>query len=102
MWAGDYYAISVYAMPTPKRWNLANQLKGLAYLRRPGKKDIKPSRVIIWQQTEALATLVYLFPRNVEITKKDGTVEFGAQIGRLFVSQYFFTPDMLLLDQLEI
>jgi hypothetical protein len=101
-WQGEYYAIAVYDMPTPHRWNLANELKGVSYLRRAGKKDIRPSKVIISRQTEERATIVYLFPRSIEITKKDGTVEFGAQVGRLFVSQHFFTTEMLILGILEL
>lgn len=40
---GDHYAVVVYDILTPKRWNLANELKGIAFLKRDTKKDIKPS-----------------------------------------------------------
>jgi hypothetical protein len=68
---------------TPKRWNLANELKGIAYLKRDTKKDLKPSHVEILRNDDGTATIVYLFPRSVEITKKNGRLEFVAQIGRV-------------------
>jgi hypothetical protein len=98
----DHYAIVVYDILTPKRWNLDNELKGIAYLKRDNGKTIKPSSVEILRQDDGKATLVYLFPRKVEITKKDGRLEFVAQIGRLFVAQYFYTFQMLLDGQLEL
>jgi hypothetical protein len=98
---GDYYAIAVYNMPTPKRWNLANELKGIATLKRDGKKDLKPSRVLILRKDDGLATLVYFFKR-VEIARRDGYVLFEAQIGRLFVGQAFTLQDMQIQGQLEL
>jgi hypothetical protein len=93
---GDDYAIAVYDIPTPKQGNLAGLLKGAAFLRRYQKKEIKPSHVEILRNDDddETATVVYLFPRSVEITKRDGGIEFAAQIGRLWVSQYFYTGDM--------
>jgi hypothetical protein len=58
--------------------------------------------VDILRQDDGTATIVYLFPRKVEITKKDGRLEFVAQIGRLFVSQFFYTWDMQLQGELEL
>jgi hypothetical protein len=98
----DHYAIVVYDILTPKRYNLANELKGIAYLKRDNNKDIRPSHVNILRQDDGTATLVYLFPRSKEITKKDGRLEFVAQIGRLFVSQFFYTWDMQIQGQLEL
>jgi hypothetical protein len=98
----EHYAIVVYDILTPKRYNLANELKGIAYIKRDNAKNIKPSHVEILRQPDGKATLVYLFPRKVEITKKDGRLEFVAQIGRLFVSQYFYTFQMLLQGELEL
>jgi hypothetical protein len=91
----DYYAIAVYDIRPPSRWNLSNELKGVAFLKRNHKKDLKPARVEILPHVNGLATVVYLFPRSAEITKKDGSVQFVAQIGRLFVSQFFVLQDML-------
>ena len=102
-WEGDYYAIAVYDVPPPFRWNLANELKGVAYLQRDKKKDLKPSRVQMLRHDDTgLATVVYLFPRSAEITKKDHNVRFMAQIGRLFVSQFFFPEDMQYQGQPEL
>jgi hypothetical protein len=98
----DHYAIVVYDILTPKRWNLANELKGISYLKRDNNKSLKPSRVEILRQPDGKATLVYLFPRSKEITKKDGRIEFAAQIGRLFVSQFFYTFQMQIDGQLEL
>jgi hypothetical protein len=98
----DHYAIVVYDVLTPKRWNLASELKGIAYLKRDTKKDIRPSHVEILRNDDDTATIVYFFPRSVEITKKDGRLLFVAQIGRLFVSQFFYVEQMQLQGQLEL
>jgi hypothetical protein len=98
----DHYAIVVYDILTPKRYNLPRELRGVAYLKRDNKKDLKPSRVEILRQNDGTATIVYLFPRKVEITKKDVRLLFVAQIGRLFVSQFFYTDQMQLQGQLEL
>jgi hypothetical protein len=97
-----YYAIAVYGIPVPRRWNLSNELKGIAYLKRYKKKDLKPSRVQILRGEDGLATVVYLFRRSVEIGRKDGSVEFVAQIDRLFLEQYFNVAEMQLMGELEL
>jgi hypothetical protein len=63
---------------------------------------IRIKRVEILRRDDGTATIVYLFPRSVEITKKDGRLLFMAQIGRLFVSQFFYTDQMQLQGQLEL
>lgn len=101
----DDYAIAVYGIPVPKRGNSPNELKDIATLRRYKKKDMKPSRVEILRHEDDdddTATVVYLFPRSIEITKKDGGMEFSAQIGRLFVSQYFYTGEMQFRGETQI
>lgn len=97
-----YYAIAVYDVLTPTRWGTANELKGVSYLRREKKKDIKPVHVEIMRHDDGFATVVYLFPRTSEITSKDKTLEFVAQIGRLFIAEYFFTDDMQYQGRLEL
>ena len=97
-----YYAVVVYGIPLPRRWNLARELKGIAYLRRYRKKDLKPSRVEILRGEDGLATLVYLFRRSVEITRTDRRVEFVAQIDRLFLEQFFDVKQMWFMGQLEL
>jgi hypothetical protein len=101
-WTGDYYAIAVHNIPAPYRWNLARELKGIAYLRRDKKKDLKPSRVQIIRNDDGRSTVVYLFSRSAEITRKDRNLLFVAQIGRLFVSQFFFTDEMQLQGEPEL
>ena len=78
-----YYAIVVYAIPLPRRWNLASELKSVAYLKRYRKKDLKPWRVEILRGDDGLATVVYLFRRSVEITRMDQSVEFVANAGTI-------------------
>jgi hypothetical protein len=97
-----HYAIAVYDIPLPKQWNLASELKSVAFLKRDKKKDLKPSRVVILRQPDGKATIVYLFPRSVEISKRDGWVQFVAQISRLFVSQSFYTGEMQIQGELEL
>ena len=94
VWQGDYYALAVYDVAPPFHWNLANQLKGLAFLRRDKKKDLKPSRVQIMRRENGHVNAVYLFPRSAGIRADDSNVRFVAQIGRLYVSQFFFPEDM--------
>jgi hypothetical protein len=102
MWQGDYYVIAVHNVPTPRRWNLANELKGVAFLKREKRKDLKPARVEIERQMNGRATVVYLFPRSAEITMNDRNVRFVAQIDRLFVSQFFFPGEMEFQGQPEL
>jgi len=49
-----------------------------------------------------LATVVYLFRRSVEITRKDQRVEFVAQLDRLFLAQFFIVEEMSLGGKLEL
>lgn len=99
---GEDYAIAVHDVHPPFRWNLAKQLQGVAYLRIDGKKSVKPSRVLVLPKSDGLATLVYLFPRSVEISKKGRSLGFVAQIGRLFVSVSFSPQDMRLQNELQL
>jgi hypothetical protein len=98
----DFYAIVVYNIATPKRWHIEGELRGIAFLKRDKKKDLKPSRVVIHRKAGDLATVVYLFPRSVEITRRDGNLVFQAQIGRLVVTRIFNTYQMQVGDQLEL
>jgi hypothetical protein len=41
----DDYAIAVYDIPFHDRWNIARELRGIAFIKRYKKKDIRPSRV---------------------------------------------------------
>jgi hypothetical protein len=94
VWQGDYYAIAVYDIEPPYHWNLAGELKGLAFLKRDKKKDLKPARVQVLPGDNGRVNVVYLFSRSAKITGADPNVRFVAQIGRLFVSEFFFPEDM--------
>lgn len=98
----NYYAIAIYDITPPFRWNLANELKGLAHLEREKQKDLKPARVEILERDKGLVTVVYLFPRSAGIMQKEHTLRFVAQIGRLFVSQFFFPGEMEFMGKQEL
>jgi hypothetical protein len=102
-WEGDYYAISVYGVPgLEDRRTLPVELTKGAFLKRWGKKDVKPARVEVILTDEKLATLVYLFPRSEQITRQDRQMWFTAQIGQLFLEQAFDAGEMLLQGKLEL
>jgi hypothetical protein len=101
-WTRDFYAIAVHDTRRPDWRNLSSQLKRVAYLHRGHKKDIRPVRVLILPRPDKLATFVYLFPRSVEFASTDQSIEFVAQIGRLFVAVNFFPSDMRLQGQLQL
>lgn len=100
----DDYAIVVYDIQATNHGNRASLLKDSAMLRRSQKKDLKPARVEVFlhEDYDKIANIVYLFPRKVEITKRDGGIEFAAQIGRLWVSQYFYTGEMQLRGEPQL
>jgi hypothetical protein len=102
---GEGYRLAVYGVPSasvkgdPK--SLGEPLKKLAVLRRDGKKDVKPSSVEVFQREDGFA-IVYTFPLSAEITRKDGRVEFDAQIGRIVISQSFDVGEMQFQGKLEL
>jgi hypothetical protein len=100
-WQTDYYAIAVYDVPIPPHWN-SRELRGIAFLKRFQKKDFKPARVNILRQDDDTVSVVYLFSKSEEITKKDASVTFQAQIGRVFVSQVFDVVEMQFEGQPEL
>jgi hypothetical protein len=99
------YSIAVYGVPFTDAkgdpLSLARDFKESAFLRREGKKDVKPLRVEAFE-LEHNAVVVYLFPYSAEIGKKDGAVEFIALIGRLQVSQTFNVEEMQFQGKLEL
>jgi len=102
-WVGDYYAIAVHHIRRPfPIGNPARQLRGVAYLKRDMKKDLKPFRVVTLPETDGLATFIYLFPRSTEIREKGGSVDFVAQIGRLFVVANFVPGDMRIQGEPQL
>jgi hypothetical protein len=103
-WEGSVYAIAVYDVPglNANQKSLPKELSKEAYLRRDGKKDLKPVGVNLLPQEGGLTTIVYLFPRSDEITPGDPRVEFTAVFGRLFLAQYFYPAQMQFRGKLEI
>lgn len=101
----DGYSVAVYGVPFTDAkgdpLSLARDFKESAFLRREGKKDVKPLRVEAFE-LEHSAVVVYLFPYSAEISKKDGVVEFTALIGRLQVSQTFNVEEMQFQGKLEL
>ena len=102
---GDGYSIAVYGIPgggfkgTPER--LGQPLKNLAFLKRAGKKDVRPVRVEVFQRENG-AVAVYLFPLSAEINKTDHRVQFEAQIGRIVLTQDFDLSGMEFLGKLQL
>ncbi len=102
---GEGYSLAVYGVPgtyfkgDPK--SLGKPLKELAFLRREGKKDVKPSSVEVFQASGGLV-VVYLFPLSAEISANDRRIEFGALIGRVSIVQSFILQEMLFQGKLEL
>jgi hypothetical protein len=105
-WEGDAYVLAVYDVPDVKVGsNTKNQvadMRQVAFLKRSGKKDLKPLSVQLMQEPNGLSTVVYVFPRSEEITLGDERIEFTAQINRISVAQYFFPAQMELDHKLQL
>jgi hypothetical protein len=101
----QHYAIAVYGIPdrflNGDTKKLQDQLKGKASIKRDGKKDFKPSSVQVLERPDG-PVVVYLFPNSTEITKEDRRLEFDADIGRLELTQSFFTEDMFWQGKLQL
>jgi hypothetical protein len=102
-WEGDMYAIAVYDAPglDVDQKGLGSELKHAALL-KAGKRTLRPVQVELLAQEGDLTTIVYLFPRTMEITDGDKSVEFWAKFGRLSVTQDFYPQQMRLQGKLEL
>jgi hypothetical protein len=103
--AAGNYAVAIYDVPgiDINQKTLAYELKKEAVLKFEGKKkDRGPSRVDLLPQEGGLTTIVYVFSRSQEITPEYGRITFTAQIGRLWVAQYFYTEEMQIQGKLEL
>lgn len=105
-WDGEYYAVAIYGVPIdaarldePGR---AGELKKLGLLKRGGVKDLKAAKVEIIRASDDVATVLYLFPRSSEIAGSDKRIEFDAQLGRIYVAQYFYPSEMNFQGRLEL
>jgi hypothetical protein len=102
---GDGYSLAVYGIPgksfkgDPK--SLGNPLKQQAFLRREGKKDVKPSSVEVFQLGDGLV-IAYVFPLSAEISPNDRRIEFEARIGRVGITQFFNLDEMQFQGRLEL
>jgi hypothetical protein len=105
-WDGEYYAIAVYGVPIDAgRLDEAGQsadLKKLGVLKREGMKDLTAAKVDIMSSGAGLATVLYLFPRTRTIAMQDKRIEFAAQMGRLYVAQYFYPSEMQFQGKLDL
>jgi hypothetical protein len=98
------YSIAVYGVPfadvkDPKK--AGDPLKSEAFLRREGKKDVKPTSVEVFERETDLV-VVYTFPPSAEINRRDGRVNFLATIGRLNIVQFFSPEEMIFQNKLEL
>ena len=83
---------------------LATKLKDHASIKRDGKKDLRPSSVLVLQRDSG-PVFVYLFARSKKktaIQPEDKRLEFDAKIGRLTFERSFFLEDMVYKGKLEI
>jgi hypothetical protein len=105
-WDGEYYAVAVYGVPVdagrldePGR---KGAMKKLGVLKRDGMKEVKAAKVEITPSANGLATVLYLFPRTIGVTAEEKRLEFSAQLGRIFVAQYFYPKEMQFQGKLEL
>ena len=85
----------------PHERKLEDPAQEQAAIKRDGKKDLKPSSVELVDRANG-RVVVYLFPMTNEISKEDRRLEFDAMIGRLELTQSFFTEDMVLDGKLQL
>lgn len=99
------YMLAVYGVPgkyfvgDPQK--LGKPLMEDAYLKREGKKDVKPFSVEVFQRDSG-PVVVYMFPLSAEISVKDEFVTFEAKLGRIIISQVFSLAQMEFQGKLEI
>ena len=60
------------------------------------------AKVEITASGAGLATVLYLFPRTRPIAAEEKRIEFAAQLGPIFVAQYFYPKDMQFQGKLEL
>jgi hypothetical protein len=81
---------------------LPAQLKQAAFLKLSSKTSLKPAQVELLPQEGDLTTVVFLFPRTVEIKPEDKNVQFFGVFGRLSVTQAFSPKEMQFQGKLEL
>jgi len=99
------YAVSVWGLPgsffdgDPKK--LGEPLKEQAFLRREGKKDVRPISAEVYTRSDGVV-VVYIFPLSAELSKKDGFVTLAARIGRIGFTLPFNLSEMEFMGKLEL
>jgi hypothetical protein len=99
------YLLAVYGVPgryfvgDPQK--LGYMLRDDAFLKREGKKDVKPFNVEVFPRDSG-PVVVYMFPLSAEISPKDEFVTFEAKLGRILISQVFSLAEMQFQGKLEI
>jgi hypothetical protein len=100
-----YYALAVYGIPPGTIANASKQiaaaLKNQAVLRRYDKKDLKPARVEITLREDG-PVVVYWFAKSDDITWRDHSVEFDAQVAQWKFTLSFSLDDMIFEGNLEL
>jgi hypothetical protein len=81
---------------------LESTLKANTFLKEEGRKDLKPSRVVLRQIGSDVATVIFFFKRSAHFTADDKQLTFITLIGRLYLGQYFYPPEMSFLGKLEM
>lgn len=101
----DHYAVAIYGIPRSLIANdlttQAEELKKHARLKRYAKKDLKPSSVHILLREDG-PVILYLFPKSDEITWRDQSIQFDAEVAHLKCSQSFDTSDMRFHGNVEL
>ncbi len=101
----DHYAVAIYGIPNrmidSDSGSSSDLLKKQATIKVSGKKDWKPSSVLIIQRDEG-TVIVYLFSRTNEVTRSDNRLEFNARIGRMRVVRNFYPEEMILQGKMEL
>jgi len=103
-WEGDYYAVAVYDVAVDRNGqkNWLNAAKKSSALKVVGRKDLRPAEVQVLQEPSGLSTVLFLFPRSVDLTNESKTVMFEAVMGRLSVSHVFALDQMQMRGKLEL
>jgi hypothetical protein len=100
----DCYALALYGVPgiyfKGDPLKLGKPLAGLAVLKRPGKPDVKPTRVEVFQG-DGGPIVVYEFAPTLEIGKDDRSMSFSAVVGRLSFTRVFDVAAMRFEGKLE-
>lgn len=103
---GEDYAICVYEVPIDvtnlQIKTLPEILKRTGSLKLDDGREIRPLRVLARPYGSGMATLVYFFPRSANITPDIKRVEFVAQVGRVYLSQFFYPEEMKFQNKLAL